>query len=158
EAGLVGTCGSGYRRVQLDAKLAFAEADPLELFCDCGRERRRGLRSCFVERAGELLDAPLGGCDALCCCGKRICPGLDGRELVPGLGCAIEQLLVGRAAEAPLRFRDPVELPLDVLEPVGFGLEGGEKGSEIRCGLPKAELDVSELVAGAFELRREVLQ
>src|SRR5581483_9664215 len=89
---------------------------------------------------------------------KRVCPALDCGQLLACLGGPGEQLLVGRAPEAALRFCDAVELALDVLEPVRLGLERREEGAQLRRGLAKPKLDVSQLVAGSLELAGEMLQ
>ena len=79
-------------------------------------------------------------------------------ELGARLGGTREQLFVGLRAEASLRVGDALEAGLDLLEPARLGAERGEKRAKLRSRLAQAELDVTQLVAGARELGRERLE
>ena len=71
---------------------------------------------------------------------------------------AREQVVVVGGAEAAARVRDPLQLALDVLEPVGLGLERGEEGAQVGADLAQAQLEVAQLLAGSRELGREPLE
>jgi len=90
--------------------------------------------------------------------GIRSFSAADRPDLRAGLACAGEQLLVGRAAEAPFHVGDAVEVGLDPLEAVGLGLQRREERAQLAGGLAKSELGVAELVGGALELWGEALQ
>ena len=144
---------------QLDAELALAQADALELL----RQRplrRAPLRSRRAARSsvGELVDPASR-------LGERF--GRSGRGIVPPSSAsssalasrrAAKELLVALAAEPAPRLGDPVELGLDLLEPVGLGLERGEKGAELGGCLAQPQLDVAQLVPGTLELGGEPLE
>src|SRR5205823_3047232 len=78
-------------------------------------------------------------------------------ELLRGVGCACQQLLVARAAEPPPGVCDPVEARLDFLDAARVGVEGGEESAQSACRLAEPELDVAQLVARPGKLRREPL-
>ena len=90
-------------------------------------------------------------------CGRVDAP-VERRELFARGRRPLEQLLVARGAEAPLRLRDPVEARLELLEPSRLGLQRREKRAEVGRGLAQAQLDVAQLVAGALELGSEPLE
>ena len=109
----------------------------------------------LVELRREAIDPLLGFAERFGRGLGRIGAAVEGVQLGLRLGGAREQLLVGLAAVAPSHVGDAVEFALDVLEPVWLGLERCEEGVQVGGGLAQAQLDVAELVAGAFELGGE---
>src|SRR5205807_7634741 len=89
--------------------------------------------------------------------GGRVDAPVERRELFARGRGPLEQLLVARGAEAPLRLRDPVEARLELLQTSRLGLERREARAEVGRGLAQAQLDVAQLVAGALELGSEPL-
>ena len=83
---------------------------------------------------------------------------LERRQLVAGGRRPRQQVVVVGGAEAPPRVRDPLQLPLDVLEPVGLGLQRGEERAQVGADLAQAQLDVAQLLTGTRELGREPLE
>ena len=158
ERDLVGAARGRLPLAELDAELALAQSDPLQLLGDRGGKRVGGLTAGVAQLPAERRDLPLG-------VGERLGSGRGGiglpferLELGPRLGCALEQLLVAIAAETPPCLDDAVELRLDLLEPVGLGLERRQEGAQLGSGLAQSQLDVTQLVAGPLELRGEALQ
>jgi hypothetical protein len=74
--------------------------------------------------------------DGRCRCLERIGAALAGRELVTRLGRPGQKLGIGLALEAPLRVCDPLELGLDLLEPVWLRLESVQEPPELERRLP----------------------
>ncbi len=143
---------------QLADELAVPHPDAAKLGGDRIGERRRGRVSLRAQLEGQRVDARLGLCEHARGDFSRIGSVLEGRKLGPRLLPPREQLLVRRAAETPLRLRDPVELGLELLEAARLGFERREKGVQIGGGLAQAELDVPQLVPRLLELGREPLE
>jgi len=120
---------------QLDAKLALAHADSLELGRDGRRERLGSGLPRLPHGESQLFDPPLRDLDRLGRGRDGIGPVIQRIELGLRLGGPPKQLLVRRAAKTPLRLGNPVELGLDLLEPIRLGVERGEKAAELGRGL-----------------------
>ena len=155
ERSLVGAGRAGLALVQLDPELALAEPDAVELGLDCLRE---GLGSGAPVLRQPLRQAPAARFSALAsaagCRLERIRAVLERRELRRAPRRA-------RARSSPYdshrkrRFvvGDPLELGLDLLEPVGLGFERVEEPPQLERRLAQAQLGVSQLVGGPRELR-----
>ena len=153
--------GAGLALAQLDAELAVAHADARaaprrprpRTGSAAARARRRAARrrapSTRASAARERLARPPRP-------GSK--PASSACELGPRLRGPREQLLVGRAAEAPARVGDPVELGLDLLEPAGLRLQRGEERAQLatpsRAGAARRR---AARPPARCELRREPL-
>ena len=88
----------------------------------------------------------------------RVEPARERLELLAGCGRASEQVVVVGRAEPAARIGDPLELALDLLDPVRLGFERGEEPAQVGAQLPEPQLDVAELLARAGQLRCEPLE
>ena len=130
---LVGAGRARLALAELGDELALAEADALELARRPPPRtgRRPPRRACASSSVSSRVFASAAA-RASRRGGERVDAVVERLELGARLGRAREQLLERRAAEAPLRLGDPVELRLDLLEPVRLGLERGEERAQLR--------------------------
>ena len=142
----------------LGAELPLPQPDPVEL-------RRHGLGErlgrCFPRRTqfrGEIVHPRFRRGQLPGCRRRRVDALLDRGQLRARRPCALEQLGVGVAAEAPSEIGQPLELALHVLEPVGLGLEREQERLQLARRLAQAQLDIAQLASCARELRRQVLE
>ena len=143
---------------ELGPELALAHPDAAELGGDGVRERLGPAGTGGAQLVGQPPHAFLGGRERLRCGGGGIVALRERAELGAGLAGAGEQLLVGRAAEAPLRVGDALELRLDVLDPIRVGFEREQEGPQVGAELPQAQLQVAQLLTRACELGRDSLE
>src|SRR5579884_3077786 len=136
ERGLVDAGRARLALPQLADELAVAHADLPELRGDGVRERGRTGVPLRAQLKRERVDARLRDGDGRGGDGGGIAALPQRGELGVRLGSARQQLLVARAAEAPLRLGDPVELRLELLQASRLGLERGEEGLEVGRRLP----------------------
>ena len=160
EHGLVAAGCAGLALAQLADELAVAHADVVQLGRDGVRERGRGRAR--ARRAARRKRVDMRASAAASASRGRLRPGRH-RRRAPRARAAprparVEQLLVGLAAEAPLRLCDAVERRLELLEASRLGLERREERVQLRRGLAEAQLDVAQLVAGPLELGSEALE
>src|SRR5439155_27254574 len=116
---------------ELDAELALPQTQAAELLCDRLGERLRGGDALRAQLVREPSYESLGYRQRLARRRGRVDPVLERLELRASLGGPGEQLVVARAAETALRLGDPVELGLDLFQPVGLGLERSEERSPL---------------------------
>ena len=157
EGGLVGARRTEIALPKLDEELALAEPEALELACDRAGERLRPCASLGTELLGERIHAGRGSGDRLAGGSGRIAPTRCCFELRARSRSALEQLAVGRAAEAALEIRDPLEAAFNVLEERGVGVEGRQEPVEVAADLAQPYSDVAQLARCRAELRREPL-
>ena len=151
--------GPGRARValgDLGSELAFAEPDPVQLGLDCLRERLRGRAAGLREALRQRGAAFVRFRDRGCRCGERIGPVLERGQLGSSIRRSGKQLLVGLGPEPALRVRDPLELGLDLLQPVRLRLERIEEAAKLERRLPESNLDVAQLAGRGGELRRDL--
>ena len=148
--------GPSARVHQLDLELALPEADAGQFGCDRVRERRRGVApGGGSARASPPTRSSAAASSSAAAAARS--PPCEPVELGRRLGSPLQQLLVARAAEPPLRVRDRVEPRLDLFAPAGIGIQRRQEGPQGARGLAEAELDVTQLVARPTELGREPL-
>ncbi len=143
---------------ELDVELAVAQADPAQLRRDGGRKALGGRDACLVELRRDRLHACLGLRQCQSGLRRRIGAGLASLQLGAGSGSSLEQLFVRFAAEPALRGRDPFQLGLEVLQPVGLGFERVEEAAEVGADVCEPDLEVAQLGRRRRELRREPLE
>ncbi len=158
EDGVVGAGGAGVALAQLDEELPFTHADVVQLRRDRVGEGGSSGVPLRAKLGGERVDARLRLGERLRRRRRRVGAAVERGQLGARVGGAVEQLLVGRAAEPPLRVGDPVEPGLQLLEAARLRLERGEECVQVGRDLAQPQLGVAQLVAGALELRREPLQ
>ena len=146
---LVGAGRARLALAQLGPELALAEADAVQLGCDRVRERRRPQPPArFDSSLGERLDSRLGLGQ------RRARPPQRDRRRPRAQPARLAPRPRARAAprsvsqrKRRLRVGDPLELGLDLLEPVGLGLERVEEPPQLERRLAQAKLGVAQLVA-----------
>ena len=138
-------------------ELALAEADSAQLGGDRARKAVGGGRAGIVEVCGDRLDARLGLREAAAAL-SPVGAGLARLQLGPSRGCSLEQLFVRLAAEPALRGRDPFQLGLEVLQPVGLRLERVQEAAQVGPDVCEPDLEVAQLGRRRSELRREPLE
>ncbi len=157
EDGLVSAGLAWIALAQLDPELALAHADAAELLGHRFREWTCCCLARLAQRVRELARPGLGRRERLGRCCGGVEPLVERRQLrAGGLGTG-EQLVVVGGAEPAACVRDLLQLALDVLEPVGLGLERREEAAQVRAHLAQPQLEVAQLLACARELRREPL-
>ena len=128
-----------------------------------GRDGRPRTARAAASRAarssvGEAVHPRLGRGERLGRRRRRIDALLERGQLGARRLRALEQLVVGVAAEAAPQVGEPLELALDLLEPVGLGLEREQERPQLARRLAQPQLDIAQLASRARELGREVLE
>ena len=116
----------------------------------------RGLGASSREGRSELSGASLRLGDRALRLFQRVDARLDLRQLGLRLRGAGEQLLRRGGPEAAARFRDPLELVLDRLQPAGLGFERRQEGAQGRGALADADLGLAQVRRDLAQLGREL--
>ena len=124
----------------------------MELGLDCLGERPRGRAPVRRQFLRQRLHALLGLRERCRSGSERIRTVLESRQLGARVVGSGQELGVRLAPKAPLRLGDPIELGLDLLEPVGLGLERVQESPQLESRLAQAQLGVTELAGRLSEL------